>query len=81
MTMSNGKSGNNVLWLIYLSLVLAGVLLLGDALRIHFLIKLTARLGVALIFSAIALIAAKDKPPGIISIAIIWIAVLITIFN
>ncbi|PKK83559.1 MAG: hypothetical protein CVT49_07965 [candidate division Zixibacteria bacterium HGW-Zixibacteria-1] len=79
--MSNAKAGNNVLWLIYLSLALAGLILLGDALRIQILSKLTARLGIALIFSAIALIIAKDRPPGIIAIAITWMAVLITIFN
>ena len=39
------------------------------------------RLGVGLIFSALALLVGKDRPAGIIATAIIWIAIIIAIFN
>ena len=70
-----------LLWLIYISLVLAGLLLIGNALEVRFFTKLTARLGIVVIFSAFALLVGKDRPAGIIATAIIWIAVLITFFN
>ncbi len=56
-------------------------MLLADALGVRALNRLTVRLGAALLFSAIALMAGKDKPAGIVAIAIVWIAVLITLFN
>ena len=79
MSDTSGKS--NLLWLVYIALVLSGVLLLGSALHIHFLTRLTMRLGIGLIFSAIALLVGKDRPAGIVATAIIWIAIIIAIFN
>jgi len=76
---TSGKS--NHIWLVYTALVLSGVLLLGSAFHIHFLTRLTMRLGVGLIFSALALLVGKDRPAGIIATAIIWIAIIIAIFN
>ncbi len=78
-TGANGKG--NLLWLVYISLFIAGGMLLADALGVRALNRLTVRLGAALLFSAIALMAGKDKPAGIVAIAIVWIAVLITLFN
>ena len=42
-------------WLVYVSLFVAGILLLGDAFGWSYLYGPTARLGVALVFSAVAL--------------------------
>jgi hypothetical protein len=80
--MTNGSAPKGGLfWLLYLALILAGILLIADALHINYLTRLTIRLGAGFIFSAIALIAGKDKPIPIISIAIVWLAVVITILN
>jgi hypothetical protein len=81
--MSNdlAKKSDNLLWLVALGFVVAGVLLMADALHFRFLSKLTVRLGSALIFSAIALIAGKDRPASIVSIAVVWLAVIITLLN
>ncbi|MCX6830367.1 MAG: hypothetical protein NT002_13965 [candidate division Zixibacteria bacterium] len=81
--MSGNSEGSkqNLFWLIYLALIISGVLLMADAIHWHALTRLTVRLGVALIFTAIALFAGKDKPIGIISIGIVWLAVVITLFS
>lgn len=69
------------LWLIYLAFIISGAILLGDALDVRFIAKLTARLGVGLVFSAMALIIGKDRPSGIIATAIVWGAIIISFFN
>ena len=81
MIVTNPVRAKKLIWLIYVSLVLSGLILIGNALEIRFFTKLTARLGIAVIFSAFALLVGKDRPSGIIATAIIWIAVLITFFN
>jgi hypothetical protein len=78
---NNQVKKNRVIWLIYVALIISGVILIGDALKMEAISKLTIRLGVGLIFSALALITGKDRPAGIISIAILWIAILISFFN
>jgi len=78
---STPVKGNKMLWLIYASLILAGILLIGDGFGIQFLTRLSMRLGIGLVFSAIALIIGKDRPAGIIATAIIWVAILITFFS
>ncbi|SYZ73279.1 membrane hypothetical protein [Candidatus Zixiibacteriota bacterium] len=80
--MANGSaSSKGLFWVLYLALIIAGILLLADALQINFLTRLSVRLGAGFIFSAIALIAGKDKPLPIISIALVWLAIIITILN
>jgi hypothetical protein len=79
--MSNDTSRGRLLWLIYAALILAGIILIGDAVDLRLITKLTARLGVALVFSAVALLVGKNRPHGIIATAIIWVAVIITFFN
>ncbi|MBU0983027.1 MAG: hypothetical protein KKA42_04105 [candidate division Zixibacteria bacterium] len=66
------------LWLVYISAVLAGLLLLAHALGFSPLQKVTARLGIALIYSAFALLVGNGRPSGIIATALIWIAVIVT---
>jgi len=72
---------SKMLWMVYLALIVAAVLLLGDALNITALAKLTARLGGTLLLTIIFLLVGKNRPAGIIATAIIWIAFLITIFQ
>ena len=72
------KIRGQALWLVYMSAAAAGLLLLGDALAYAPLQKLTARLGIALLFSAVALVVANGRATGYIATAIIWLAVLVT---
>jgi hypothetical protein len=66
-------------WLVYLSLLLAGLLLLADAYGLTLLSRWTARLGVALVFSALSLIIGRGRTAGYIAAVIIWLAVLATL--
>jgi len=81
MGSEGGNKKESLLWLVVLGFAVAGIVLLTHAFHIHFMSKLTVRLGAALLFSAIALMAGKDKPAAIISIAVVWLAVIITFFN
>ena len=67
-------------WLVYVAAVLAGAILLGDALGVRAIQQLTARLGIALLFSAVALLVGNGRPSGFVAAAIIWVAVIITFF-
>jgi len=81
MSAESGNKSGSLLWLVCFAFVVAGALLIADAFHFYLFSKLTVRLGAALLFSAIALMAGKDKPAGIISIAIVLLAVVITLFN
>lgn len=67
-------------WLIYVSLLLSGLLLLADAYQISHLYRWTARLGIALVFSAFSLFIANGRKEGITAVVIIWVAVICTYF-
>ena len=67
-------------WLITVGVVLAGILLLADAFGLLYLHKVTAQLGVALLFSAFALLVGKGRWPGYTAVAIIWLAVVAMFF-
>jgi hypothetical protein len=69
------------IWLIYIALIAAAIMLLGDGLDIRILARLTTRLGGSVLLSALFLIIGKNRPSGIIATAIIWIAFIITLFN
>jgi hypothetical protein len=66
-------------WLIYISLIISGILLLGSALGSILLTKLTAKLGVGLLYSAFALIIGNGRQSGFIAVAILWVSIIITI--
>ena len=78
--MGNNKSTNQSepYWLVYIALVLAGIMLLGDAYYIAQLSKWTARIGIALIYSAIAMFIGNGRWPGHLAVVIVWLAVIIT---
>ena len=68
-------------WLIYISLIIAAIMLLADGLGIDFLEKLTVRLGGTVLLSAFFLAIGKSRPAGIIATAVIWAAFIITILE
>jgi len=65
-------------WLLYTAAVVAGGLLLADALNVTFLSRVPAKLGIGLVFSAVALLLDKSKIIGIIATVIVWAAVVVT---
>ncbi len=65
-------------WMIYTSLLISAILLLGDGLSISHLEKWTAKVGVALLFTVLFLLSCKSQTKAIIASAIIWIAVIAT---
>lgn len=65
-------------WLIYISLLLAGLILLADAAQVTQLQKWSARLGIAFVYSAISLIVANGRKSGLIAAIIIWVAAILT---
>ncbi len=70
-------SRRKMVWLIYAALILAGLLFMADAFNISHLNRWTARLGIALLFSAFALIVGNGKKIGYIAAAIIWLPIVI----
>lgn len=80
MTEEKKQPKRQPFWLIYLSLLIAGIIFLGKAYSIIHINKWTAQIGIAMIFSAAALIIGNGRKAGFISVAIIWISVLIVIF-
>ncbi len=76
MAGSSGSAQKN--WLIYTALLIAGILLLSDAYGIFHLTKWTARLGIGLIWSAIALLVDKGQWAGNVAVAVVWVAIIAT---
>ena len=72
------KKRKQPVWLLYTAAVVAGVLLLADALNVSVLARVPAKLGIGLVFSAIALLLDKSKSIGIIATVIVWVAVVVT---
>ncbi len=62
-------------WLIYLSLIISGLLLLGKTYNIIHLHKWTAQVGLALIFSAFGLVIGNGRKAGFVAVAVVWIVV------
>jgi len=65
-------------WLIYIAAILSGVLLLADAVNFAPATKITARLGIVLLYTAFAFIAGKARPSTYIGTSLLWIAVVLT---
>jgi len=66
-------------WLLYIAMVLSGLLFLGEAANIAALRGVPAKLAVALLFSAFALLVGKGRPMGYIATGLVWVTV-ITLF-
>ncbi len=67
-------------WLVYFSLLLAGLLLLADAFGFTYLQTWTVKLGIVLIYSALSLFIGNGRAAGFIAAAVVWLAVLATFF-
>jgi len=67
-------------WLIYVAIMIAGILLLAQAFGWIQLNKLTARLGIALIYSAIAMLVGQGRWAGNLATVIVWLGVALTYF-
>jgi hypothetical protein len=67
-------------WLVYFSLLLAGLLLLADAFGYAHLQRWTVKLGIALIYSALSLFIGNGRAVGFIAAVVVWLAVLATLF-
>jgi hypothetical protein len=65
-------------WVLYLSILLSGLVLIADAVSYAPVQKITARLGIALLVSALALIIGNGRTVGYAAAALIWIAVIVT---
>ncbi|MEW5795462.1 MAG: hypothetical protein AB1772_03790 [Candidatus Zixiibacteriota bacterium] len=80
--MSSGASAKSepYYWLIYLAALLAGLLLIADAISFRPIAKITARLGIGLLYTAFAFIVGGARASAIIGTILLWLAVLITIF-
>ena len=79
--MTEAKTGKTpskkMVWLVYAALVLAGILFVADAFNISHLGRWTARVGIALLFSAFALIVGNGRTTGYIATAIIWLPLVV----
>ncbi len=64
-------------WLVYVSLIIAGLLLLGEAYGLAGLHRWTARIGIALVWSAIALLVGNGRWSGHAGTAIVWTAIIL----
>ena len=67
-------------WIAYIGLLIAGIILLADAYNFTQLHRWTARVGIALIYSAFALMLGKGQSSGVIGSLVVWAAVLLTLF-
>jgi hypothetical protein len=77
---SNAAGKKPYYWLIYIAALLAGLLLMADAASFRPLTKISARLGIALLYTAFAFIAGGARASAIIGSILVWLAVLLTFF-
>ncbi len=77
----NKSKTTRLVWLIYIAFLISGIILIGDALNVSVISKLTTRLGIGLLYSALALIVGKNRPHGIIAVGITWGTIIITFFR
>ncbi len=75
-----GKKKKQPVWLLYGALILGGLLFLAEAVGIAALQRTTARLGIALLYSALALIVGNGRTMGYVATAIVCLSALIVFF-
>ncbi|MEW6412829.1 MAG: hypothetical protein AB1483_10200 [Candidatus Zixiibacteriota bacterium] len=64
------------MWLVYVALLLGGAILLADAYNVTQLDRWTARLGLSLVYTALALFVGNGRTVGFVAVAIVWLAVI-----
>jgi len=72
------SSSKSALWMIYVSLAVAAMVLLGDGLAVSFLEQWTTRIGIALLFTTFFLLVCRNQTRAIIASVIIWLAIIAT---
>ena len=80
MTTENSIPKKSLNWLIYLSLIIAGLLLLADAFNATYFSRWTARIGIGLLFTAFAFIVGTGRKATQVAIGILYGAIIITYF-
>ncbi len=65
-------------WVVYLGLLLAGMLMLAEAAHYYPLQKISAKLSLGLLYTAVALYVGDGRPPGYIGAVIIWGAIIVS---
>lgn len=65
-------------WIIYLGLLLAGILMLSQAAGYHPMQKISAKLSLGLLYSAVALYVGNGRAPGYIGTVVVWGAILVS---
>ena len=75
---NESKPANQHHWLIYGAAILSGCLLLADAVSYTPATKITARLGIALLYTAFAFMIGKTRPSVYIGTILLWVAVVLT---
>ena len=65
-------------WMIYIAALLAGILLLADAANIEAGTRVTARLGIGLVYTAFAFIVGGARPSVYIGTTLLWLAIVLT---
>ena len=74
----HAKQKKQYYWLIYIAAILSGFLLLADAVNYAPVTKITARLGIALLYTAFAFMVGKARPSVYIGTILLWVAVVLT---
>lgn len=62
-------------WLVYFGLLLAGLMMAAEAANYHPMQKISAKLSIGLLYSAVALFVGNGRPAGYIAAGIIWSAI------
>ena len=65
-------------WMLYLTLLVAGLLMLADAYSLAHLHRWTAKFGLALVYSAAILFVGRGRPLSYVSAAILCLSVIAT---
>lgn len=74
------KKPSQPVWLLYGSLILGGLMFLGEAVGITLLQRTTTRVGIALLYSALALIVGNGRTMGYVATAIVCLSAVIVFF-
>jgi len=75
---TSGSAPARPWWMLYLTLLVAGLLMLADAYHIAQMHRWTAKFGVALVYAAFILFVGKGRPLSYVSAGIVCVAVILT---
>jgi len=75
----NPSPGRQHHWLIYIAAILSGFLLLADAANFAPATKITARLGIGLLYTTFAFMVGRVRPSAYIGAILLWVAIALII--